>query len=901
MKSKRRFIPLVFLGAIILSLIVIVPAFSASGDVRFYSQSDTSKDQSWARQGGDVALEVKDSDLDVVVKLSGDSAESVTLNNSDSFNLTNIPVADRNGDGFVNRGDVAVVDADNNPLTVDRAGADGRIDLVAAHTGTVRVSYDGAVKNDTGDTVTVRSKQEPNGIAVTLTETKANSGVFRAVIETTSGDSDADASPPKLKVAKSDTITLRYKDADPKSTVSDTLTVETTAPAFAEASPAHGSAGRADPDVSFKVTDSGSGIADDDDVYVIWGIDSDQDGTIDSAGEANGGGDPIDDGFLARERISTDEDNATVYWWGLATDKAGNVGVTDRSSKIKVDGKDTSDPCDAAEFPRASLVGVDVGNTAEVMGCQPYSVKIDDTKPTVSSAQTGAFWDTSNKDDSDKTNTSPSKAKANMVLVTFSESLNADTVDAADFEVNDVAPTGADVYGGAKSKVFLTLGSDLAANAQPKVELVGTVEDLAGNRQTSGKVDSASDGIAPTLTVMLEGGDRPVTKGSLKVTITSNEDVGTPNVAVAEVEDSDDSSALGSASNYEAVLKAGEDNMYEATISAPSSAGLYNVYVTAPDATASNEGSKGVNSGPIDVTADTKAMLFEFDNDVSAPTVLPDDSTGSDNPNTFITIDFADEGMEYMDFDGVDLDTHATVEVVSASLKSPGQDAMDITDALATTDNVILLYKASGLAKGTHEVKVKVKDQAGNEEEFTSKVKITERRAFTLKLNPGWNMVSFPGQPSDSSLNAVIPADHPASSILSYGSGGWQTAIRNDDGSWIGTLTHIDATKAYWIATDSFESIKVDIPRRDAGTPTLPPTVSLSAGWNFVPVIDSTGDRGHGDTVDASDYFSGVKATRVYTFDTLLGTWQSVDVANDKLMIGSGYWVYSETDDVIAP
>ena len=897
MKSKRRFIPLVFLGAIILSLIVIVPAFSASGDVRFYSQSDTSKDQDWARQGGSVALEVKDSDLDVVVKLAGDTAESVTLNNDDSFNLTNIPVADRNGDGFINRGDIAVVDSDGNPVTVDRAGADGRVDLVAAHTGTVRVSYDGAVKNDTGDTVTVRSKQEPNGIAVTLTETKANSGVFRLVIETTSGDSDADSSPPKLKVAKSDTITLRYKDADPKGTASETLTVETTAPAFAEASPAHGSAGRADPDVSFKVTDSGSGIADDDDVYVIWGIDSDQDGTIDSAGEANGGGDPIDDGFLARERISTDEDNATVYWWGLATDKAGNVGITDRSSKVD----DESDPCMSDEFPRANLAGVDVDNTAEVGGCQPYSVKIDDTKPTLSSAQTGAFWDTSNKDDSDKTNTTPSKAKANMVLVTFSESLDADSVDAADFEVNDTAPVGADVYGGAKSKVFLTLGSDLSANAQPKVELVGQVEDLAGNRQTSGKVDSASDGIAPTLTVTLEGGDRPVTKGSVKVTITSNEDVGTPNVAVSEVEDSDDSSALGSASNYEAVLKAGEDNMYEATISAPSSAGLYNVYVTAPDATASNTGSKGASSGPIDVTADTSAILFEFDNDVSAPTVLPDDSTGSDNPNTFITINFANEGMEYKDFDGVDLDTHATVEVVSASLKSPGQDSMDIAADLATTDSVIYLYKASGLAKGTHEVKVKVKDQAGNEEEFTSKVKITERRAFSLKLNPGWNLVSFPGQPADSSLNAVIPADHPASSIISHGAGGWQTAIRNDDGTWIGTLTHIDATKAYWIATDSFEAISVDIPRREGGTPTLPPTIDLTAGWNLVPVLDSTGDRSHGDTVSASDYFSGVKATRVYTFDTLLGTWQTVDVANDNLMVGSGYWVYSEDDDVIAP
>ena len=70
MKSKRRFIPLVFLGAIILSLLVIVPAFSASGTVRFYDVDDTDEDQEWTRQGGMVYIEVDDSDLDVVGKRS---------------------------------------------------------------------------------------------------------------------------------------------------------------------------------------------------------------------------------------------------------------------------------------------------------------------------------------------------------------------------------------------------------------------------------------------------------------------------------------------------------------------------------------------------------------------------------------------------------------------------------------------------------------------------------------------------------------------------------------------------------------------------------------------------------------------------------------------------------------
>ena len=90
----------------------------------------------------------------------------------------------------------------------------------------------------------------------------------------------------------------------------------------------------------------------------------------------------------------------------------------------------------------------------------------------------------------------------------------------------------------------------------------------------------------------------------------------------------------------------------------------------------------------------------------------------------------------------MDLDSYGKVTVVSASLKSPDMDAMDIADSLATTDNVIFLYKASDLAKGNHTVKVKAMDAAGNEKEFESTVKIVEREPFSLeaqaRLEPGF-------------------------------------------------------------------------------------------------------------------------------------------------------------------
>lgn len=912
MKSKRRFIPLVFLGAIVMSLLLVIPAFSATGEVRFYDQDDADDPQEWARQGGQVALEVEDSDLNVVIKLaSSATAESQTVTNG-RFYLMNVPVADRNGNDAVTETDITVLDANGNEVAVDNVrDTDGRVDLVdRGFSGEVTVRYWGHARNDTGDTVTVKSQADPSGIAVTLEETKPTSGVFRLVINTSADESNADSNPPTLKVGKDDQITLTYKDADPSRTTSKLLKVESTAPVFSELSPANAAAGRANPEVEFNVTDGGSGIGDDedDDILVVFGIDNDSDGTIDIEEEYavndRGSLNEIDGGFHARQRLpssSAAADDSTVYWWARAVDGAGNESVTDRQAEID----DEKDPCTVNAFPRGNLGGLDVGNTTSIGGCQPYSIKVDNTEPAISSVVTGAFWDTSNKDDDNKTNTDPSKAKANMVLVMFNESLDASSVSSSDFEVNDQEPTNAEVFSGAKANVFLTLGSDLDPNARPKVELVGRVEDLAGNRRSSGSVDNATDGIAPTLTVSVEGGNRSVTKGEIKVMISSNEDVGTPNVAFQMVDDSGASDnadtedvdeamyALGSAANVSAVLKSARN--YEATYTAPEP-GLYNVYVTAADATAGNQGKAGVSSGPIDLTDDTDAILFEFDNAVGEPMVMPDDETGSDNSDPFITIDFAAEGKEYMDNNDVDLDSHGNVTVVSASLGD-----MDITESLVTTDNVIFLYKASDLAKGNHAVTVKAMDAAGNEEEFESTVKIVEREPFSLKLKPGWNLVSLPGTPTNTSLNAVIPSDHPASTILSYDAeAGWTTAIRSEDGTWIGTLMTIDANRAYWIQTDTFDSISVDIPRISAGT-SVPPTIMLSEGWNFVPVTDVSGSMSHGDAMSAKEYFSGTDVNRVYTFNTLMGLWENVDLEDGMVMVGYGYWAHASEAGVIAP
>jgi hypothetical protein len=352
----------------------------------------------------------------------------------------------------------------------------------------------------------------------------------------------------------------------------------------------------------------------------------------------------------------------------------------------------------------------------------PTVTPIEFTKPDLIGAVTGSWWDTS-KTTTDKTESTVTKAKNTSIRLDFAENLDGTSIQATDFTVAGITPLTAAWYSGNRDSVFLTVPA-LAPNARPKVELVAEVRDLAGNRQTTDSNSAATDGIAPSLIVMLmgTGSSRPVTTGKITIHVFADENVGLPTVTISTVGDAAATdTALTRVATPTVVLVSARTYKAIFTGAIP---GLYNVYVTAKDVTASNPGAAGVNTGAIDFTSMSKALLFEIDTEVAAPAIGP---ANTDDPNTFITVDFAaggaDEGDEYTGTGAsaasTNYDTHDTVTIVSATL-----DGIDITP-LATTDNKSFLHKASGLTVGDHTVKVKAKDAAGNEKEFSGTVKVT--------------------------------------------------------------------------------------------------------------------------------------------------------------------------------
>lgn len=844
-------------------------------------------------------------------------------------------------------------------------GATVTLTTMRAGKSALKVKYPSGwnlTRNDDGDQVPAA---RPSG-SVTV----------RTVPDFSQRDSGTGQLIPRLPVNETDTVTVNYPDG------SGALRVETAKPVFSNFAPAHNSVGDdSRPTVSAQVTDSDSGL-EEKEVGVIFmtKVGANQ-ANYPTAGDRgvkiapnDADADEIAGGFEVEARLDSNEalsGDGEIWWWVKATDKAGNVAYSDRQPNTSAG---VADPC--AATTEAELL---TDAQSDSVGCDPYVIKVDGTKPKMAHAETGRWWDASlsTGDSDDKTEYRRNKARRDSILVIFNEHLDPASVQASDFEVNDATPSSADVHnvkvrddnivdddtetedidessgdgnselyvaneipqfvGNDRGYVFLTLSQDMTPNAQPKVEMVDKVSDLAGNQQSTLQRDAqANDRIAPTLTVTIEEGVRPVTNKSVTVRITSDENIGEPDVFYYKVDktspvDNPDTTGTDESTGASETTITGEQAASANFVSAkehtatltPSSDGLYTVYVTAVDSAGNNLGVTGDKTVPIDLDSDTKAILFERDKAIASPDFDPDKdgvntTFETDDPSGFIRIDYSKEASEYSSTtvavdttttphtpgrSGDDLDTHGRLTIVSATF-----DGEDISgDLNANTDGNIFQYHLDGAAVGEYDLEVTVSDEAGNRNAAPHKgtIKVIERKPYKLTLNPGWNLVSLPGSPADTDINEVIPADHPIEAVRGYDPmvpGAWLIAEEGGDGTFTGTLETIEAGTAYWIKTGSFEALEVNIPKPTPGSLSLLPTIQISQGWNLVPILDVDGDFTLADQTANDNYFSGLTAgsiAAIYTYNTVTNSWMSVSETGVEL--GRGYWVYATKPGVIVP
>jgi hypothetical protein len=454
--------------------------------------------------------------------------------------------------------------------------------------------------------------------------------------------------------------------------------------------------------------------------------------------------------------------------------------------------------------------------------------------------------------------------------------------------------------------------------------------------------DERLDSTRPTVTVTYVNAPAGSvdTKGTALCDTDDGDDKGTRERG--EIVNSDECADSGAATggNLNNSVEKVSNTEWIVTITEPKDTGYYNFRISGNDRSPQeNPGSEGVSPGSIvtdffdadgDVNVDD-AIFFEGDINLPKPQVRVSGVSVEDNEADvefrsplFVELDFAanhsdncrnvdsdermancmNENSEYAE------DNFDDIVVTSFML-----DGVDLTDSVKTTDNQSFLVSLESISIGDHTAEVQAVDQAGNVFEDTLEIdfEVNDRDPFEKRLSPGWNLVSLPGEPADSSIAAVFGPGVEVRTVYTYDPvipGGWMVAVRETlDSDWQGDLTEITGQHGYWVLSDAIQDWEVSIPRlaggaAGTGTPIQPPVIPLYAGWNLIPVTDVKGNAlDAGVPVSAETYLQslddGVVPARVLGFDTIRNEWYTVldgDMTGPgmgiNLEIGSGYWVF---------
>ncbi len=566
-----------------------------------------------------------------------------------------------------------------------------------------------------------------------------------------------------------------------------------------------------------------------------------------------------------------------VDWQVRVSDLAGNMGFSDSDTTIATAPTDQGNTVVVAGAASANRVRIDQKIPAFRSGSTVPALALGDHT-------TGWSLDAANAEVADKT----------AVRVKFNDDVA--NVDASDFSVTlDAGSTNVPVSVQIKgSSVYLKLGSNIPANDTPLVALAGSITDLAGNATSTGSTGVA-DGIKPSLTITTSGGSgtgtgsessTSLTKKNMTINISSDEGLsGVPTVDVYVLSGAADVSGL-------TVLSTGPTTWTATYDGTAFAAGSKAVVVIGSDLAASaSPAAAGANT--VTVGAST-TKSFTLDKSITAPVTLPAGTTTQRKP--FIQLNFAGDASSIV-ISEITLDgTNVTAKLVSSADKKN-----------------FFLVPGTDLSLASHTVKVatgKAADAAGNTNaaDISFTFTVAARTDFSVAIVAGWQAVSFPSDPVVSSIDSVF-SNSGIVQVVAY-SGGVPSIATKDSvtGKFTSTtvppLNTIQAGRGYWVQANNFESQKVALVgpvEPGAGSPPSIATIPVVAGWNFIGVTDASREQTQathfglglmrGATpVTASDFFSGVNETRVYSYDPTGLRFDEV-TGGAPVQIGDGLWV----------
>ncbi len=169
----------------------------------------------------------------------------------------------------------------------------------------------------------------------------------------------------------------------------------------------------------------------------------------------------------------------------------------------------------------------------------------------------------------------------------------------------------------------------------------------------------------------------------------------------------------------------------------------------------------------------------------------------------------------------------------------------------------------------------------------------SEQAPYRIDLFPGWNLISFPGDPVDATLESVI-GDAEVDMILGYQDGEWLAAVRKTDGGWRTTsgFTTLSGGWGYWLHAPTADALEVTLAQSDVS-----PFLKMTAGWNLIGVWD-TEQRLPSTEIAADGYFAQIDWRVAYSFNTDANRWaKQLPRLDGTVETGAGYWVWATTPD----
>ena len=153
---------------------------------------------------------------------------------------------------------------------------------------------------------------------------------------------------------------------------------------------------------------------------------------------------------------------------------------------------------------------------------------------------------------------------------------------------------------------------------------------------------------------------------------------------------------------------------------------------------------------------------------------------------------------------------------------------------------------------------------------------------FYLSLGTGWNLISLPLNPSDTSILSVLNDISGHFTIVwSYQNGKWKMYDPAKPG--LSDLLTVEAAHGYWIKMTQTDSLEIT-----GAEPSN--TLNLSAGWNMVG-LNST------QSIRISDALSSIATKVIIVWAYQNGKWKMYDPANPgfsdltSMDSGYGYWI----------